>query len=38
MMVRDVSLGRLFDRAFGVMGHNPLVLLGASLLSSPFRR
>jgi MFS family permease len=29
---RDVSLGRIFSRAFGVMGHNPLVIFGIAFL------
>jgi hypothetical protein len=28
----DVSLGRIFSRAFGVMGHNPLVVFGIAFL------
>jgi uncharacterized membrane protein len=28
----DVSLGRIFSRAFGVMGHNPLVIFGIAFL------
>jgi hypothetical protein len=28
----EVSLGRIFGRAFGVMGHNPLVVFGGALL------
>jgi len=29
---RSVSIGRIFSRAFGVMGSNPLVLFGVSLV------
>jgi len=29
---RSVSIGRIFSRAFGVMGNNPLVIFGVALL------
>jgi hypothetical protein len=32
MMDGEVSLGRIVGRAFGVMGHNPLVVFGGALL------